>query len=284
MSDAVQRFEAARRLLEGIAYRMLGTLADAQDVVQETYLRWLAADPAEIRDATAWLVTVCTRLATNVLRSARVRRETYVGTWLPEPLAPAHGERVMLDESVSLALLIVLETLSPLERAAFLLHDVFDYDFDQIAGILGRSAPACRKLASRARGAVHAGRPRFAPDAEVQRAMVESFVRALRAGDVAGIERLLADGARLYADGGGKAHATRPLVGAPAIAAFFRRIHAGFARAGTRFDVEPRWLSGALGAVTREDGVLATAMAIEIEAGAIRAIYAQRNPDKLRLD
>jgi RNA polymerase sigma-70 factor (ECF subfamily) len=283
MSEAERAFEASRRLLEGIAYRMLGTLADAQDVVQETHMRWLTVDVSEIRDSRAWLVTVCTRLATNALKSARLRRETYVGTWLPEPvvLDTSADAQLVLDESVSLAFLVVLDALSPLERAAFLLHDVFDYDFRQIGEILGRSEEACRKLASRARVTVRENRPRTASTPEVQHAVVSSFVHALREGDVQGIERLLARDARLYADGGGKARATRALEGAGPIAALFRHVHTLFGRTGVRFEVETRSLSGLPGVITREDGVLATAMSFEIEDGRIRAIYAQRNPDKL---
>lgn len=284
MRTSVEPFERTRRLLEGIAYRMLGTLADAQDVVQETYLRWMAADYDEIRDPKAWLVTVCTRLATNTLQSARVRRETYVGTWLPEPFvandvgADARGE---LDESVSLALMVALETLSPLERAALLLHDVFDYDFEQIADILGRSAPACRKLASRARVSVRARRPRFAADAESHRIVVASFVEALRAGDAAQIARLLAADATMHADGGGKVSATRPLRGASAIASLFGYIFKLFAREGTSVVVEPCCFNGSLGILIRENGVLATALSLDVTGGLVLAIHAQRNPDKL---
>lgn len=284
MDDATRSFESARRLLEGIAYRMLGTLADAQDVVQETYLRWMAANHDDLRDPRAWLVTVCTRLATNSLRSARVRRETYVGTWLPEPLVapdPVPEERHEIDESVSVALLVALETLSPLERAAFLLHDVFDLEFEEISAILERTPPACRKLASRARVSVRARRPRFSPDLRSHRAVVTSFADALRTGDVAGIARLLADDATMRADGGGKVSATAPLDGAPAIVALFSGIFAMFDHEGTTFDIELRWFNGALGILTRENGKLATSLSLDVDDGRIRAILAQRNPEKL---
>lgn len=284
MHDATTIFEANRALLEGIAYRMLGSLADAQDVVQDVYLRWQQAEHATIREPRAWLATACVRLASNVLASARVRREVYCGPWLPEPLIerePVPESRVALDESVSLAFMVALETLAPAERAAFLLHDVFDYGFDDIAVMLGKSNAACRKLASRARVLVRAARPRPTTDLHAHREVLASFVAALRSGEVAAIEQLLAADVEARGDGGGKAEAAPLVCGRAPLGHFLAAIWQGYREAGTQVEARERWFNGAPGVLLYEDGVLTTALALDVLDGQIVRIHAQRNPDKL---
>jgi RNA polymerase sigma-70 factor (ECF subfamily) len=216
MNDPAGSFEPHRRRLLGLAYRMLGSIAEAEDAVQETYLRWHAADRASVSDARAFLMTTTTRICLDLLRSARARREAYVGPWLPEPvtdtsaLAPdAHTE---LAEDLSIALLLTLDRLSPLERAAFLLHDVFECPFAEVARALGRSEAACRQLASRARAHVRGAQPRVAAPAPgssdgtatTHAQLISAFVHATTSGDLEGLMRLLARDARLVSDGGGK--------------------------------------------------------------------------------
>ncbi len=288
MADATTIFEATRPLLVGLAYRMLGSLADAQDIVQDVYLDWQRVEHDTIREPRAWLATVCVRRSTNLLASARVRREVYCGAWLPEPLIehePPLEHRVSLDESLSLAFMLALDTLAPAERAAFLLHDVFDYGFDDIAAMLGKSNAACRKLASRARMLVRAAGPPPAPSSAAQRELLARFVTALRSGEAAAIEQLLAPDAEARGDGGGKAEATSLVCGRAPLARFLAAIWQGYRRAGTRVDTRECWLNGAPGLLLYEADMLTTAISIDIRAGQIVRIYAQRNPDKLaRID
>lgn len=285
MDERTRLFEAHRRTLEGLAYRMLGTLADARDVVQETYLRWSQVALGEVRDPRAWLVTACARLALNALGSARARRETYVGTWLPEPYVeavPGPAERAEVDESVSVALLVALEQLTPPERAAFLLHEVFEYGFDEIALMLGKSSAACRKLASRARAAIRAARPRFETSADEHQRLAEAFVRAARSGDVAALRALLAEDVAAYGDGGGKAEAAREVLqGADTVAAFLARVWREIDTSGVPVRIEPRWFNGRPGLLVYEGGVLTTALSVGVAGGRIARIFALRNPDKL---
>jgi RNA polymerase sigma-70 factor (ECF subfamily) len=223
-----EEFEAHRDHLFGVAYRMLGSRAEAEDAVQETYLRLAAVDRSSIGDLRAWLTTVTGRICLDVLRSARVRREAYVGPWLPEPLVarlPAEGvgpdAAVVRDEEVSLALLVVLETLTPEQRVAFVLHDVFAVPFDEIATVLATSAPATRQLATRARRAVAEGRPRHTATRAEQRAVVHAFLDAVRGGDINRLLALLAPDVIAVGDGGGVLPAGRhPVVGALKVARF----------------------------------------------------------------
>ncbi len=282
MSDAV--FEEHRTLLEGIAYRMCGVHADAEDIVQEVYLRWHAADRRGIRSPRSWLVAVCTRLAIDHLKSARVRRETYVGPWLPEPLPDERVDdpatQTSIDESVSIALLFAMESLTPNERAAFLLHDVFGCDFEEVAGILGKSEAACRKLASRARLAVRDRRPRFVSSPDEHRALLESFFLAARAGEMARLKQLLAESVELHSDGGGVVKtAPSGLCGVDAVAAFFLSIWGDPECDGIR--AEPRWFNGRPGMLVFQDDALMAALSLDVEEGRISHIYAVRNPVKL---
>jgi len=256
---------------------MLASVAEAEDVVQEAYLRWHQTDRAAVRDAEAVLVRTVTRLCLDVLKSARVQREQYVGTWLPEPIVePVEGD------DLSLTLMLALERLSPLERAAFLLHDVFGMDFDEVARAIDRDPAACRQLASRARSHVREARPRFPVTEGQGRELASAFFTASRSGDMGALQALLAQDVVTYSDGGGKARAAlNPIYGREKTL----RFTAGLARrAGSTVSrlVYEGMIDGLPGFVTVEfDGVLQTT-ALSIEEGRIVAIYITRNPDKLR--
>ena len=274
-SDAAD-FEASRRVLWGLAYRMLGSRADAEDAVQETWLRWQAADRGAVDNARAWLVTACTRLCIDQLRSARHRRETYVGPWLPDPVVEPEPA-----DDVTLPLLLALERLSPLERAAFLLHDVFDESFETIAESLGRDPAACRQLAARARDHVRAERPRFPVERGHGMAIAEAFFAASRGGDIAALGAMLADDVTLHSDGGGKRPAAgRVMRGLSEVTRSFAAI-ARLQRGRQGSLLHMAYVNGLPGFVTREaDGLMQTT-ALLIDDGRIRAVYVMRNPDKL---
>lgn len=279
-------FEEHRPLLEGIAYRMCGVHADARDLVQETHIQWCAADRAAIRDPRAWLVTTCSRLAIDMLRSAHRRRVSYVGTWLPEPLvdeaAPTPAEALEIDESVSLALMVALERLSPAERAVFILHDLFGYRFEEIGPMVSRSEPACRKLASRARRAVQSERPRFEATAEMHRDLHAAFLEAARHGDLDGLASLLTESVALHTDGGGHVEAlTSVLRGRRAVSKFFIGIWRTHFTPADDVEVVHRWFNGSPGTLVFKDGALVVSLDFAIEDGSIQSIYALRNPEKL---
>jgi RNA polymerase sigma-70 factor (TIGR02957 family) len=272
--------EGLRPLMLSIAYRMVGSFSEAEDLVQEAFLR--LHQEGEVDNPKAWLTTVTTRLAIDHLRSARVRREQYPGTWLPEPVAadPAPDAAVRA-ESLSLAVLVLLESLTPVERAVFVLRDVFDYGYDEIAEIVGKSEANCRQLASRARRYVDERRPRFEPSREQRDELVRRIVAALQEGETEPLVELLADDVAFYGDGGGKAPAVgRPVAGADAVA----RMLAGFGRVGVRRGVaiEAVEFNGETGLAGYEDGRLIAVWAFEISGGAVQAIHGVVNPDKLR--
>ncbi|HTT94016.1 MAG TPA: RNA polymerase sigma factor SigJ [Solirubrobacterales bacterium] len=280
--ELATEFEALRPQLTRVAYGMLGSLAEAEDIVQEAWLRLGRVDPAEIENLRAWLTTVVGRLALDALGSARARRESYVGEWLPEPVVEEDGDEPTLDEAVSTALLVVLERLSPAERTAFLLHDVFDLPFEKVAGVVGRSPAAVRRLAARARAHVEAGQPRFPADAAEEERIVAAFALAWQEGDHEALLGLLDPDAVMRADGGGKVPAAgKPLVGAERIV----RALAGFARATARQGFEPEGrfarVNGSTGLVLR-DPTAVNVYSLTIDAGRITAIDIVRNPDKLR--
>jgi RNA polymerase sigma-70 factor, ECF subfamily len=277
--DASAVFDPVRPRLVRVAYRMLGSVADAEDIVQEAFLRWLDADRDAVREPEAFLRRVVTRLCLDHLKSARMRRETYVGPWLPEPVVEAAEDEI---DDVTLPLMMALERLSPLERAAFLLHDVFGAGFEEIAETIGREPAACRQLASRARTHVRAARPRFDLPKERGIEIAAAFFTASRSGDMDALRSLLAADVILYSDGGGKrAAARRPLAGADRVAAFQAAVARIFARQMSHL-VRYSFINGLPGFVTREhDGMLQTT-ALEIADGRIAAIYVMRNPDKLR--
>jgi RNA polymerase sigma-70 factor (ECF subfamily) len=271
-------FVSHRSLLFTVAYEMLGSAADAEDVVQETWLRWANVDQAEVRDPRAYLVRVVTRQALNRLRSVSRRREDYVGEWLPEPLltSPDMAEDAELAENVSIAMLTVLETLGPVERAVFVLHEVFETPFDEIAKALDKSPAAVRQVAHRAREHVAARRPRMQVDRAQQQAAVEKFMAAVSGGDMKGLVELLAPDVVLIADGGGLAAATRkPVIGVEKVVAFLARA----AKAPTLVATST-WLNGIPGARV-EVGGEPTAVSLVVEEGRITRIYAIRNPQKL---
>ena len=278
-------FEKHRRRLIGLAYRFLGSRSEAEDVVQDAYLRWHGADRGAVDDEGRFLNSVVSRLCLDRAKSARARREIYVGQWLPEPLVDEEfdaGTEVELAHDLSVALMMALERLSPLERASFLLHDIFDLEFAEVARILGRNEAACRQLASRARERVQQDRPRFAPSAEEGKRLAKAFREASIKGDIATLSSLLAKDAVLYSDGGGKRSAAlNPIFGADKILRFFAGI-AGKGPMPGGIQPEPVSINGLPGfLIAEEDGPPST-MALEIEGGVITAIYAVRNPDKLR--
>jgi RNA polymerase sigma-70 factor (ECF subfamily) len=297
MSNPAASFEPYRRRLLGLAYRMLGSMADAEDAVQETYVRWNGADRDKVSDPRAFLMTTTTRICLDLLTSARARREEYVGPWLPEPVvdtaALAPDSRTELAEDLSIALLLTLDRLSPLERAAFLLHDVFDFSFSEVASALERSDAACRQLAARARAHVRAVRPRGATEPSVRSRevdvkhaqLISAFVAATQSGDLHALTKLLASDARVMTDGGGKVPAALNVVdGADRVARFL--VEATRKRPGQwwRDDFRLRLASinGLPGVIVEgSEGPVQTA-AFEIEGDVIRALYVVRNPDKLR--
>jgi RNA polymerase sigma factor (sigma-70 family) len=287
-----------RRRLINVAYRLLGSLADAEDAVQETYARWYAMSPPQqeaIESPGAWLTTVASRICLDLLRSARVRRESYAGEWIPEPL-PDHGEwisgrpgaitadpadRVTLDESVSMAFLVVLESMTPAERVTLILHDVFRYSFAEVAEIVGRTPAACRQLASSARRRTRAAQAPVTPAAAARRArIVADFKAAWEAGDIDALIGLLDPGATVIADGGGLVPAAlRPIEGGEQVARYAAGLLAGPVAGLTILE---RTVNGQPGLVAQQDGVTVTVFAFDLAGDRITRIWAVRNPDKLR--
>jgi len=275
-------FVTHRSLLFTVAYEMLGSAADAEDVVQETWLRWADVDHEEVRDPRAYLVRIVTRQALNRLRTLARRREDYVGEWLPEPVltSPDVADDVVLSESVSIAMLTVLETLEPIGRAVFVLREVFETPYDEIAEAVGKTPAAVRQIAHRARQHVAARRPRVRVSPAEQQLAAERFLAAVGSGDIQDLLDVLAPDVVLVADGGGQVAAARqPVVGADQVAGFL----SGFGRIAPRADVKVVWLNGAPAVRIDLDGVLDTAVSLVIEDGRISHIYAVRNPHKLAL-
>ena len=277
-------FAAIRPRLFAIAYRMLGTRHDAEDVLQDAWLRWHRSDREALRSAEAWLVTIVTRLAIDRLRAAKAERESYVGKWLPEPLVEwdEHTPEAAaeLASDLSVAFLLVLERLAPEERAAFLLRQVFDHDYDEIAALLGKSEAACRQMVHRAAERVQQERTRFEVDKDTHRRLLEKFMLAARSGNAAQIRALLADDVRLVGDGGGKAKVFPE--GLVYDADWVAKVYAAF---GLRFGDRATWrlatINGEPGIVRYVDGQVESAQAFETDGERIVRIYAVRNPDKL---
>jgi RNA polymerase sigma-70 factor (ECF subfamily) len=292
-TDPAATFEPHRRRLLGLAYRMLGSMAEAEDAVQEAYLRWHDTDRDSVEEPRAFLMTTTTRICLDVLKSARMKREEYVGSWLPDPVTDtaslAPDAQTELAEDLSVALLLALDRLSPLERAAFLLHDVFDYSFSQVAAALDRSEAACRQLASRARTRVRETRPRgLTPPRGVVDAinpkhaeLLTAFITASRSGDLETLKSLLTSDARLVSDGGGKVPAALNVIeGADRVAAFL----AGVARKGWIDDMKAQFapINGLPGLLLIGPDGLVQTNAFEFDGDVITAIYVVRNPDKLK--
>ncbi|HXV31439.1 MAG TPA: sigma-70 family RNA polymerase sigma factor [Sinorhizobium sp.] len=276
--DAAASFDPLRPTLIRVAYRMLGSVADAEDMVQEAFIRWMGADRAEVREPEAFLRRTVTRLCLDQLKSARRQRETYVGPWLPDPVMEEQEE----DEDVTLPLMLALERLSPLERAAFLLHDVFGLGFEEVAATIRRDPAACRQLASRARIHVREARPRFRIEKERGLELAEAFFTASRSGDMKALGAMLAADVSVHADGGGKRSAAlEPIVGFDAVMKVHEHLAALFRKHGSKL-LRAGFVNGLPGFITQEaDGEL-QATALEIENGKVVAIYVVRNPDKLK--
>ena len=300
-SKIQQQFEQHRGRLMALAYRMLGSVADAEDAVQDTFIKWQKIDGTDIAAPEAWLVTACSRRCIDMLREARRQRETYVGPWLPEPVlaesdilwpggsgtpeAPdAHLEAA---ESLTMSFMLLLERLSPAERAAFLLHDVFDYPFDQVAAMVGKTPAACRKLAERARAHVRETRPRFKVKHQDAYRILGQLFDAARKGDLDGVTSLLSEEAELWSDGGGKVVAARRVLhGAPRIAHFLCAINGARKRFPYSTEISFREVSGMPGAIAitqvpGEEPRVEFVLSLELHDGQILKIHNVRNPDKL---
>lgn len=286
MTSLDAQFENSRKRIFGLAYRMLGSAADAEDIVQETWLRARGAAADEIRSPEAFFVTIATRLCLDQLKSAKRKREAYVGPWLPEPISDIDGltpeTATEFADDLSFALMMTLEKLNPPERAAFLLHDVFDAPFPDIARALGKSEAACRQLASRARKAVRQNKPLRMVPAEIHSALLMKFAEAVASGDAKHLEALLAADAVAWSDGGGvKRAALNPIKGADKVARFFTGLARKGARQGAALSFHLASINGAPGFLIFIDGALDQALSIETDGEKIAAVYVVRNPEKL---
>ena len=279
--SSAEAFAEHRRTLFGVAYRMLGSAADAEDILQEAYLKWRHAPQETIESPRAYLTTIVTRLAIDHLRSARVRREQYVGPWLPEPVfeSPGPDEPAALFESLSMAFLVLLERLTPAERAAIVLREAFDYEYGEIAAVLGKTEANCRQLVRRARERIAEHRPRFAPSAEERDRVAERFRVACATGDMQGLLSALTADVTLYSDGGGKVSAaTVPVYGADRVGKFLLGL---LKKAPASAAARPAEVNGQPGFVFTIDGEVTNVLTLQIGPDGIEGIYIVRNPDKL---
>jgi RNA polymerase sigma-70 factor (ECF subfamily) len=284
--DAVylEAFDQHRSLLFSIAYGMLGSVADAEDMLQETFIRWQQTSHMEIRSPKAFLVTIVSRLSIDHLQSARVKREEYFGQWLPEPVMTGRGAdpaaAFQIDESLSMGFLVLLELLTPVERAVFLLREVFDYEYTEIAGIVGQNETNCRQILRRARQHITEKRPRFDPSPQESEDLLRQFLAATLSGDMEGLLALLSSQIVLYTDGGGKATAVvNPIYGPLNVARLLFGSLKKFAPKST--DLRAVEINGQPGAISYIDGRADTVLALDISGGRINGIYVVRNPDKL---
>jgi len=276
--DAAASFDPLRRKLARLAYRMLGSVADAEDVLQDAFIRWMETDRGRVRAPEAFLRRTVVRLCLDQLKSARRRRETYVGPWLPDPVVEDTAE----EDDVTLPLLMALERLSPLERAAFLLHDVFGLPFAEVAATIRRDPSTCRKLAARARVHVREARPRYRIDQQRAMDLATAFFVASRSGDTAALGAMLAADVTVYADGGGKRPAaTRPVTGFDSVMKLHEALAGHFREHRSKL-IRTGFINGLPGFVTLEDDGELQATTLDIEDGKITAIYVMRNPDKMR--
>jgi RNA polymerase sigma-70 factor (ECF subfamily) len=275
--DAAEEFSPLRPTLIRVAYRMLGSVADAEDVVQEAFLRWMRVDRSTIREPEAFLRRTVVHLCLDQLKSAKHQRETYIGPWLPDPIVDEEE-----GEDVTLPLMLALERLSPLERAAFLLHDVFGVGFDEVAETIQRDPASCRQLAARARTHVREARPRFTVEKQRGLELAEAFYAASRSGDMTTLGAMLAADVSLHADGGGKRPAApKPILGFDSVMKLFELLSSIFKKDESKL-IHLGFVNGLPGFITREgDGEFSTT-ALEIEQGRVAAIYVVRNPEKLK--
>jgi RNA polymerase sigma-70 factor (TIGR02957 family) len=283
MDDSTRTFNRLRPRLQGIAYRMLASMAEAEELVQDVWMRWNEAAKDTLDSAEAWLVTTTTRLSIDRLRAAKVQREHYVGMWLPEPVltdTPASPEQMLeRADQLSLAFLLLLERLSPEARAAFLLREVFDADYDEVARTIGKSEAACRQLVHRAKAQLREEQPRYVVPPETHHRLLSSFAQAMTGGDFAALRSMLADGAELIGDGGGKVTTfPKPLVGGQRIAQLF---FAANRRYGDAVRVQLVSINGQWGLLRFIEGALESAQSFETDGERIVRIHVQRNPDKL---
>ena len=279
-----EQFDQHRRLLFSVAYRMLGSVMDAEDMVQEAFLRWQLQNAPVTTSAKAYLTTIVTRLCIDHLRSARSRREEYVGIWLPEPLlvdeSDDPAEASLTAESVSVAFLVVLETLAPIERACFLLREVLGYGYGEVAEIVGESEANCRQMVSRARRRVNERRPRFDVSESDHTRLTSEFIRACSAGDTRDFLAILAEDAVVYSDGGGKAVAAlNPVVGRDRVARFFAGL---MSKAPPGLAISPTTINGTMGLVTTLNGLPINTISFDVQDGRIQRFYIVVNPDKLQ--
>lgn len=286
MTNPAEIFEQYRPLLFHLAYGMLGRVTQAEDAVQEAYIRWQKQDTGQIRSPKAWLSKVVNRICLDEIKSAKNRREEYIGPYLPEPVLEAETlspeDELELAESISMALFVVLDELTPVERAVFLLREVFDYEYADIAGIINKSEQNCRKIAQRSREKVHENRPGFERNRDDQYKLVNSFIDAVKEGDLTEIESMLAEEAILYSDGGGKVLAARkPIVSAANIARFLAGIQKKNGSKGN-WRIEFRDINGETGMIMWLDNQIYNTWAFHIEKGKIQSIYVVLNPEKLR--
>jgi len=286
-SNHLEGFNQHRSLLFAIAYRMLGSVMDAEDMVQETFLRWQQASEQAIKSTQAYLTTIITRLCIDHLRSARVQREQYVGTWLPEPIVTEKSADPIvmaeLSDSLTIAFLVLLERLSPVERAVFLLREVFDFDYKEISRIVDKSPSNCRQIARRARQHLALEKSRFQATPQQQRQLTQQFIQAFSHGDLPGLLNLLADDVTCWSDGGGKVVAAlKPLHGAQKVARFLRAIYRRTHKLGVVHQAELVQINAQLGIVYSVAGVVESVAMLDIVDNPIQSIYFVRNPDKLK--
>ncbi len=285
----IHTFESHRAALIGLAYRMTGSRSDAEDIVAEVCIKWLDADHASINSAYAWLTKVTTRMALDYLKSAKVQRESYIGPWLPEPYVEEReipDNQHQLDQSLSLALMVLLESLTPSERAAYILHDLFNYSFDEIGGILNKQSASCRKLASRARGKIQQEVPETKTTKDDIVETAEAFFSAIRQGEMEGLLSLFRDDVSFHSDSDGKAAAAKMvLYGSSAVARFLMKVLNPVIgrKNNVDIDVESTWFNGLPGYLIIENGKVISAFSFVVENGLISQVFVHRNPEKLAL-
>ena len=280
--DQAEIFEQYRKLLFSIAYRMLGSVSEAEDMIQETFLRWQSVSGSKVRSPKAYLSAVVTRLCVDRLRASKTRREEYVGPWLPEPLLtePDGSDAVMLDESLSMAFLILMESLTPTQRAVFLMREVFDYDYPEISHVVGKSEDNCRQLAHRAREAVAARRPRFESSREQEERLAQRFVEACSNGDMQDLLAVLSEDIVLYSDGGGKVHAAlKPVYGPENVSRFLFGI---LGKTPPGFTTGMARINGHPGVIGYTNGQPMSVVALDAAGGQVQAIRIVVNPEKLK--